>query len=216
MDYADLRTKMVQEQIIARGISNPRVIKAFQKVRRHKFVPEDLKASAYADHPLPIGQGQTISQPYMVALMTECLDLSGNEKVLEIGTGSGYQTAILAELTKEIYTIERFAPLAERAAEILRELDYLNIKIKIGDGTLGWLQEAPFDRILITAATDTIPPPLEEQLKEGGKMVLPLGAGFTQALTIVKKAKGKLIYQENCACVFVPLIGRYAYSKERF
>ncbi|OGX17213.1 MAG: protein-L-isoaspartate O-methyltransferase [Omnitrophica WOR_2 bacterium RBG_13_44_8b] len=209
MDYAVLRKRLVEEQLTPRGIKNRRVLDAFSKVERHKFMPETVRESAYADFPVPIGDGQTISQPYIVALMTECLDLTGNEKVLEIGTGSGYQTAILAELSKEVYSIERFATLGGRAEELLNELGYANIKVRIGDGTLGWPSEAPFDRIIITAAVARVPLPLTEQLKDGGKLILPLGETFSQVLTLFEKKDGKLEESQICGCVFVPLIGKY-------
>jgi protein-L-isoaspartate(D-aspartate) O-methyltransferase len=216
MDYAVLRKRMVEEQIIRRGINDERVLAAFYKVERHKFIPEDLRTSAYGDFPVPIGEGQTISQPYIVALMTECLQLKGQEKVLEIGTGSGYQAAILAELTKEVCSIERFAGLAERAQGVLNDLGYTNIKIKIGDGTLGWPEEAPFDRIIITAASPHIPLPLQEQLKEEGKLILPLGETFSQVLTLIEKREGKINANEICGCVFVPLVGKYASRNKEY
>ena len=209
MDWDLLRKRMVDEQLVPRGIKNKRVLDAFYKVQRHKFIPEDVVMSAYADFPVPIGEGQTISQPYIVALMTECLDLRGEEKVLEIGTGSGYQTAILAELAKEIYSVERFKNLAESAEAVVNELGYKNIKIKVGDGTLGWPEMGPFDRIIITAASPRIPLPLTEQLKESGKLILPLGESFSQVLTAVEKKKGKLESIEICGCIFVPLVGKY-------
>lgn len=209
MDYAVLRKRMVEEQLEVRGIKGRKVLDVFKKVERHKFMPEAVRESAYADFPIPIGEGQTISQPYIVALMTECLNLTGNEKVLEIGTGSGYQTAILAELSKEVYSIERFATLAKRAQELLIEIGYVNVKIKIGDGTLGWPEEAPFDRIIITAASVRVPFPLSVQLKEGGKLILPLGESFSQILTIYEKKNGKLEPSQICGCVFVPLVGKY-------
>lgn len=202
---------MVEEQLIPRGIKDPRLLDTFRKVERHKFIPEELRSSAYADYPVPIGDGQTISQPYIVALMTECLELTGNEKVLEIGTGSGYQAAILAELAKEVCSIERFENLSRRAEAILKELGYVNIKIKVSDGTLGWEEEAPFDRIIITAASPRIPLPLTEQLKESGKLILPLGESFSQVLTVVEKKKGKLESIAVCGCVFVPLVGKYGW-----
>jgi len=211
MDYSVLRERMVRHQIIARGIENQHVIEAFLKVERHRFIPESLVGSAYADHPVPIGEGQTISQPYIVALMTECLDPSKSDKVLEIGTGSGYQAAILAELSGQVYSIERFPNLAKRAESLLGELGYANIKIKVADGTLGWPEEAPFSRIIITAAAPEVPLPLTEQLCENGKMVLPLGGTFSQSLTIIKKEKGRFIEKAVCGCVFVPLIGKYGY-----
>jgi protein-L-isoaspartate(D-aspartate) O-methyltransferase len=212
MDYAVLKKRMVQEQLIPRGIKDSRVLDAFYKIERHKFIPEALRTSAYADFPVPIGEGQTISQPYIVALMTECLDLKGEEKVLEIGTGSGYQAAILGELAKEVYSIERFEVLAKRAETVLNELGYKNIKVKVDDGTLGWPEEAPFDRIIITAAGSRIPLPLTEQLKESGKLILPLGESFSQVLTVVEKNKGKLESIEVCGCIFVPLVGKYAHK----
>lgn len=212
MDYAVLRRRMVDEQLIPRGIKDQRVLNAFYKVERHKFIPEELRTSSYADFPVPIGEGQTISQPYIVALMTECLDLTGQERVLEIGTGSGYQAAILAELTQEVYSIERFESLSKRAKDVLNELGYTDIKIKVGDGTLGWPEAAPFDRIMITAASPRIPLPLTEQLKESGKLILPLGESFSQILTVVEKKKGKLESIEICGCVFVPLVGKHGYS----
>ena len=213
MDFAVLRKRMVEEQLIPRGIKSERLLDAFYKVERHKFVPEDLRGSAYADFPVPIGEGQTISQPYIVALMTQCLDLTGEEKVLEIGTGSGYQSAILAELAKEVYTIERYANLAKSAETVLKESGYKNITIKVGDGTLGWKDIAPFDRIIITAASPRIPLPLTEQINESGKMVLPLGEPLSQVLTVVEKKKGKLEFIQVCGCVFVPLIGKYGWKE---
>jgi len=211
VNFEILCKRMVEEQLIPRGIKNERVLEAFLKVERHKFVPAELWESAYADYPLPIGEGQTISQPYIVALMTEELDLSGSEKVLEIGTGSGYQAAILAELAGEVYSIERFAGLARRAEDALVSLGYANVKIKVGDGTLGWEEFAPFDRIIITAASPRVPLPLAEQLKEGGKLILPLGEGFGQVLTLVEKKRDKLESTQICGCVFVPLVGKFAY-----
>ena len=213
MDYTILRRRMVEEQLIPRGIEDPRVIDAFLKVERHRFIPEELRGSAYADYPVPIGEGQTISQPYIVALMTECLDLSGDEEVLEIGTGSGYQAAILAELSSQVYSIERFPSLAERAESLLQNLGYINIKIKVGDGTLGWPEEAPFSRIIVTAAAPEVPLPLAEQLSEGGKMILPLGETFSQVLTLIEKKKGQLKAESICGCVFVPLIGKFGYKE---
>ena len=211
MDYENLRKEMVGQQLIPRGIKDPHVIDAFLKVARHKFIPEKLRGSAYADFPVPIGEGQTISQPYIVALMTECLGLSGKEKVLEIGTGSGYQAAILAELAGQVYSIERFPSLAKTAESVLQELGYSNIIIKVGDGTLGWEEEAPFSRIIITAATPEVPSPLIEQLQDSGKMVLPLGESFSQVLTIIEKRGSELKKESVCGCVFVPLIGKYGY-----
>lgn len=212
MDFEVLRKRMVQEQLIPRGIKNERVLEAFRKIERHKFVPQELAANAYADYPLPIGEGQTISQPYIVALMTESLRLSGEEKVLEIGTGSGYQTAILSQLAKEVYSIERLGILAKMSEENLKAMGYANIKLRCADGTLGWPEEAPFDRIIIAAATLRIPLPLSEQLKEGGRIILPLGESSTQLLTLAEKINGKLESSEICNCVFVPLLGKYAFK----
>lgn len=212
MDYAGLRERMVEEQLIPRGIKNQKVLDAFFKVERHKFIPEELRRSAYGDFPLPIGEGQTISQPYIVALMTESLDLTAEEKVLEIGSGSGYQTAILAELAGEVYSIERFKILSEKAEATLNALNYKNIKMKTGDGTLGWPEEAPFDRIIITAASPRIPEPLLEQLNEGGKLIIPLGEAFGQVLTLTEKKKGEITTTQICGCVFVPLVGKYGYK----
>ncbi len=209
MDYTILKKRMVEEQLIPRGINDPRVLDAFQKVERHKFIPKDLASNAYADFPVPIGNGQTISQPYIVALMTECLNLTGEEKVLEIGTGSGYQTAILAELSKEVYSVERFENLAKNAQDLLNELGYANIKVKVGDGTLGWPEAAPFDRIIITAASARIPLPLTQQLKANGKLIMPLGESFSQVLTLFEKKEDKLESTQICGCVFVPLVGKY-------
>ena len=213
MDYAALRRKMVEEQIIRRGIKDPRVLDAFYKVERHKFISADLSGSAYADFPLSIGAGQTISQPYIVALMTECLQLSGREKVLEIGTGSAYQTAILAELAGEVCSIERIEDLAMQAKNLIAGLGYANVKIKVGDGTLGWPEEAPFDCIIITAASPRIPLPLTQQLKDPGKMILPLGESFSQMLTLIEKQDGKINSREICGCVFVSLIGKYGWKE---
>lgn len=213
-NFYSIRDEMVKNQIISRGIKDERVIFAFLKVPRHKFVPEKNILEAYDDHPLPIGEGQTISQPYIVALMTECLGLKGDEKVLEIGTGSGYQTAILAELAHEVYSIERISSLAEKAKLILEELGYKNIKIKIGDGTLGWEEFSPYDGIIVTAGSPEIPPPLLNQLNDGGRLVIPLGDSFSQVLTVVEKNKDKIKKEEICGCIFVPLVGKYGWYRD--
>jgi protein-L-isoaspartate(D-aspartate) O-methyltransferase len=214
MDYTTQRKGMVDEQLIPRGISDKRVLDVFYSVERHKFIPEEQKEFAYSDFPIPIGQGQTISQPYIVALMTEALALTDDSKVLEIGTGSGYQAAILAKLAKEVYSIERFPNLAKNAQTLLDGLGYKNIKIKVADGTLGWPEEAPFDRIIITAAAPSIPAPLIEQLKEGGRLILPLGENFSQVLTLAEKKGGELYSQNICGCVFVPLVGKFGLFKK--
>ena len=207
MNFDLLRKKMVEEQLISRQISGQRVLNAFYKVNRHKFIPIEEQENAYSDFPLPIGHNQTISQPYIVALMTESLGLTGAEKVLEIGTGSGYQSAILAELAKEVYTVERIPALAENARKLLDELGYKNIHTKVADGTLGWIEEAPFDGIIFTAYLPEIPDCLVEQLNEGGRIILPLGGAFSQMLTIAEKKEGILYYRDICSCVFVPSIG---------
>jgi len=173
-DFEQQRELMVKTQIIAREIKDPLVIQAMKRVPRHMFVDESLIYDAYGDYPLPIGEGQTISQPFMVASMTEQLELTGGEKVLEIGTGSGYQSAVLAEIVREVYTVERIEPLAERAKKILDELGYKNVYISVGDGTLGLPGYSPYDAIIVTAASPDVPPPLFEQLKEGGRMVIPI------------------------------------------
>jgi len=210
MDFQTLRLRMVEEQLKRRDIQDEKVLSAFLKVPRHEFVPEDFRKSAYADYPLPIGQEQTISQPYIVALMTQLLKLTGAEKILEIGTGSGYQTAILAELAEEVCSIERFPDLAMNAKNVLAKLDYANIKIKTGDGTLGWPESAPFDRIIVTAASLAIPQPLIKQLKNQGILVIPLGEAYAQVLTVARKNNDIIDLERICGCVFVPLVGKYA------
>ena len=205
-DYKTMRERMVETQIKARGVKDPRVLAAMLKVERHLFVPKDLHPTAYSDQPLPIGEGQTISQPYIVALMTELLDLKGEEKVLEVGTGSGYQAAILAELAKEVYTIEIIEKLATSAEKLLLELGYKNIKVKAGDGYLGWPEAAPFDAIIVTCAPDHIPKPLMDQLMEGGRMVIPVGE-FTQELKKIVKRGGKLETTNVIPVIFVPMTG---------
>jgi protein-L-isoaspartate(D-aspartate) O-methyltransferase len=205
-DFKAMREKMVETQIKARGVKDPRVLSALRKVERDRFVPEEYLNSAYSDQPLPIGEGQTISQPYIVALMTELLDLKGDEKVLEIGTGSGYQAAILAELAKEVYTIEIVESLASMANKRLLALGYQNIKVKVGDGYVGWPEAAPFDAIIVTAAPDHIPKPLLDQLKEGGRMVVPVGT-YAQELKKIVKRSGKIEATDIIPVVFVPMTG---------
>jgi len=204
--YSLERKRMVDEQIVARGIRDKNVINAMLKVPRHNFVPTDEIKYAYIDSPLSIGEGQTISQPYIVAYMTEALNLRPEDKVLEIGTGSGYQAAVLAELVREVYTIEIIETLAKNAALTLERLGYKNIKLKCGDGFLGWPQEAPFDAIIITAAPKKIPQPLIEQLKIGGRMVLPLGDIY-QELVLITKTKEGIIKRNLGAVSFVPMTG---------
>lgn len=211
--YYKARKQMVDEQLRARGISDERVLEAMLKVPRHLFVEESLRPRAYGDYPLPIGEDQTISQPYIVALMTEALQLRGTEKILEIGTGSGYQTAILAELCKDVCSIERFSSLATNAMELLKRLGYTNIKIKIGDGTLGWPEEAPFDGIIVTAGSPDIPKPLVEQLKVDGIIVIPVGGKFSQTLYAVRKTSKGLDYRDLGDVRFVRLIGQFGWQE---
>jgi len=212
MDFAILRKRMVQEQLIPRGISDPRVLEAFSRVERHRFIPEEFRQSSYADYPVPIGEGQTISQPFIVALMTQSLRVGPEDKILEIGTGSGYQAAVLAELAKEVYSVERIESLAKKAQGAFKDLGYANIRTKVDDGTLGWKESAPFNKIIITAASPRIPLPLTEQLAEYGALILPLGETFSQVLTLVEK-KGKQLQQKQiCGCVFVPLVGKYGWK----
>ena len=209
-----LRDEMVDNQLIPRGVHDELVLSAFRKVPRHYFVSKEVKReNAYSDHPLSIGKGQTISQPYMVALMTELLQLKGEEKVLEIGAGSGYQAAILAELAKEVYTVERIVSLAERAEQTLSELGYNNVKVGIKDGTLGWEEFSPYDGIVVTAGAPSIPPVLIEQLSPEGRLVIPIGGTFSQMLTLVVKEQGKVVSSDICSCVFVPLIGKQGWKK---
>jgi len=212
-DFKVMREKMVETQIKARGVKDPRVLSALLKVERHRFVPEEYLNSAYSDQPLPIGAGQTISQPYIVALMTELLELKGNEKVLEIGTGSGYQAAILAELAKEVYSIEIIGSLASKANNRLLELGYQSVKVKSGDGYLGWPEAAPFDAIIITAAPDHIPQPLIDQLKEGGRMVVPVGT-YAQELKKIVKRSGKVETIDVAPVIFVPMTGEGVKQKK--
>ncbi|MEK6599032.1 MAG: protein-L-isoaspartate(D-aspartate) O-methyltransferase [Deltaproteobacteria bacterium] len=214
-DYLRSRQRMVETQIIPRGIKDKRVIEAMLTIPRHLFVPEEaLWSQAYSDYPLPIGERQTISQPYIVAFMTEALELKGTEKVLEIGTGSGYQTAILSMLTEKVYSIERISSLAARARKVLDSLGCSNVVINIGDGTLGWSEEAPFDAILTTAAAPDIPKCYVEQLNIGGKLVIPVGDEYSQTLVKIMKTKEGIIKQELGGCRFVKLVGRYGWKAE--
>jgi protein-L-isoaspartate(D-aspartate) O-methyltransferase len=205
IDFRQLREKMVSEQIEERGIKDKRLLEVMRKVERHRFVPKNLEPFAYEDTALPISEGQTISQPYVVAVMTESLALKGNERVLEIGTGSGYQAAILAELAGEVYTVEILPALARRAEDLLRELGYTNIKVRCGDGYLGWREFSPFDAIIVTCAPPEIPEKLVEQLAEGGRMVVPVGEGW-QELKLIEKIDGKIKVKNIIPVVFVPMI----------
>jgi protein-L-isoaspartate(D-aspartate) O-methyltransferase len=211
MNLEALRARMVEEQLKGRGITDARVLAAFLKVPRHQFVPPELEREAYADRPLPIGGGQTISQPYMVALMTSRLRLQGHERVLEIGTGSGYQTAILAELALEVFSVERLPELLAAAKTRLDALGCLNVHVTPGNGSLGWPEQAPYDAIIVTAAAPDIPPPLLEQLAEGGRIVLPVGGPASQTLVEAEKRRGAVRRLEIAGCVFVPLVGQHGW-----
>lgn len=203
--FARLREEMVRSQIEARGIKDRQVLQAMRKVKRHQFVPRSYQRYAYEDAPLPIGEGQTISQPYIVALMTELLRLTGKERVLEIGTGSGYQAAILAELAVNVYTIEILPSLAKQAEELLSKLGYKNILVKCGDGYLGWEEYAPFDAIIVTCAPEEIPPVLVEQLADGGRMVIPVGSSY-QELMLIEKENNQVKIKSIIPVRFVPML----------
>lgn len=205
-NFAKQREEMVKYQIKARGVNDKRVLAAMLKVPRHLFVQENLQNRAYTDEPLPIGSGQTISQPYIVAYMTEQIDIDENEKVLEIGTGSGYQAAILGEIAKEVFTIEIVPELGKKAGEILQRLNYSNVHVRIGDGYLGWPEEAPFDAIIVTAAPDHVPQPLVDQLKVGGRMMIPVGE-FSQDLILLERTEKGIERKRKIPVRFVPMTG---------
>lgn len=209
------RDRMVEEQLVARGIRDTRVLAAMRKVPRHRFLDPLYEGRAYDDHALPIGEGQTISQPYMVALMTELLEIRPEDRVLEIGTGSGYQTAILAELCRWVYSVERVEPLASAAERLLTELGYANVTIHVGDGSQGWKDHAPYDGILVTAGAPGIPHPLVDQLVMGGRLVIPVGDRTAQVLYRVVKEPGGIRRETTTGCVFVPLIGAEGWRIER-
>jgi protein-L-isoaspartate(D-aspartate) O-methyltransferase len=210
--FARERERMVDEHVIARGVTDQRVLAALRRIPRHLFVDEALRERAYGDHPLPIGDGQTISQPFIVGKMTELLQLSGGEKVLEIGSGSGYQAAVLGELAARVCTIERIPKLAQRARETLELLGYTNVWVRVANGTLGWPDEAPFDRILVAAGGPSVPPPLFAQLAESGRMVMPVGDAAGQVLQVIEKHQGEMHVTEHSGCVFVKLVGKYAWE----
>jgi len=211
-DYRIARERMVKNQLVPRGITDPGVLKAMGKIPRHLFVEEALEGEAYNDHPLPIGHQQTISQPYIVALMTQALELTGAGKTLEIGTGSGYQTAILAELSQKVYTIERIRPLMEKARGLLAELGYMNIIFSAFDGTLGWKEYEPYDAIMVTAGAPKVPEPLREQLADGGRMIIPIGDRFSQELIKVVREKDHYRQKNLGGCRFVDLIGIHGWK----
>ncbi len=211
-DWEDLRRDMVEFQIAARGLSDSRVLATMREVPRHLFVGRGMEASAYGDHALPIGEEQTISQPYMVALMTAALRLTGQEKVLEIGTGSGYQTAVISKLADRVFSVERIETLATRARETLDTLGLTNISILVGDGTIGWKEFAPYDRILVTAGSPAVPISLIEQLADPGILVIPVGPRKMQQLRIVEKRDGIIEKHDEGGCAFVPLVGKDAWE----
>jgi len=204
-DFAAERERMVETQIRARGVQDERVLQAMLKVPRHSFVPPNVRSYAHGDEPLPIGEGQTISQPYIVAYMTEALELCGDERVLEIGTGSGYQTAVLAELAEEVYTIEIVSSLSQQAQETLRQLGYQNVFFRVGDGSLGWREFAPYDALIVTAAPRSVPKALEEQLKISGKMIIPVGIEYQELVLVERKKKG-FSRKKLLPVRFVPLV----------
>ena len=203
------RERMVREQLVGPGrdLTNARVLAVMSKVPRHEFVPETLRPFAYQDHPLPIGHGQTISQPYIVAFMTEQLELRPTDRVLEVGTGSGYQAAVLAELAAQVYTVEIIEDLAKGAAAVLKRLGYTNVHVRAGDGYKGWPEAAPFDTIIVTCAPEKVPPPLLEQLKEGGRMIIPVGPAWDQELVVLRKRDGNLERRAVLPVRFVPMTG---------
>lgn len=213
INFQKARDRMVETQLISRGIHDPRVLEAMRKVPRHLFVDEALKEQAYSDHPLPIGEKQTISQPYIVALMSEVLQLKGHERILEIGTGSGYQAAVLAELAERVFSIERFPVLAFRANQILQKLGYRNVIIRVGDGTVGWPDDSPFDGIVVTAGAPKIPQPLVDQLAVGGRLVVPVGDRLSQELVLVERIP-EGIQKTNLGGVrFVDLVGKWGWGE---
>ncbi len=212
-DYRLVRERMVKNQIISRGIRDERVLKAMEKVPRDRFVDEALVGEVYNDHPLPIGHRQTISQPFIVALMTESLELIGREKTLEIGTGSGYQTAILAELSKTVYTIEKIGALLSKARAVLNELGYDNVLYRVFDGTLGWKEYEPYDAIIVTAGAPQVPQPFLDQLAEGGRMIIPVGNRFSQDLIKITKKKGRFVEKNLGGCRFVDLLGVHGWKE---
>lgn len=206
--YAASRARMVQRHLVERGIEDPRVLDAFRTVPRHLFIPPDRRRLAYEDESINIGEGQTITPTYDVAFMTETLGLRPTDKVYEVGTGSGYQAAILSRLAGEVYSVEIHEPLGKKAAEVLKSLGYDNVHTRVGDGYAGWPDAAPFDKIIVTCAPEAIPPPLVEQLKEGGTMVIPLGSRYDQALYVLQKKEGKLVGKKLRPTLFVPMTGR--------
>ncbi len=213
-EYTRLRTEMVAAQIARRGLRDPRLLAAFQQVPRHLFLPQPLRSHAYEDRPLPIGQNQTISQPYIVALMTSLLELKGEENVLEIGTGSGYQAAILSIMARTVHSVERYQELADAARARLVRLGYYNVQVHCADGSSGWPQAAPYQAIIVTAAAATVPKPLLEQLVEGGRLVLPIGGSQGQVLQLWTRESGRLDHQDILPVSFVPMRGEFGWSED--
>ncbi len=213
-DFKKERLAMVEDQLRRRGIHDQRVLEAMAKIPRHSFVSPEYQAAAYEDRPLAIGEGQTISQPYMVAVMTQSLELTGGERVLEIGTGSGYQTATLAELAKTIFTVERIQVLIQRAQKVLQNLGYENIFFLHGDGTKGWPENSPFEGIIVTAGAPEVPQMLTSQLADGGRLVIPVGPRYTQTLYKVTRKGNRFMEEDITGCVFVPLLGDFGWKEE--
>ncbi len=213
INFKKARERMVETQLIARGISDPKVLEAMRKVPRHLFVDEALQDQAYNDHPLPISDKQTISQPYVVALMTESLKFTGQEKVLEIGTGSGYQAAVLAELAGRVFSIERHPGLALRANQVLRDLGYRNVIIRVGDGSMGWPDDAPFDAVMVTAGTPEVPQPLVDQLAVGGRLIVPVGDRLGQDLVLVQRRPEGITKTNMGGVRFVDLVGKWGWKE---
>jgi protein-L-isoaspartate(D-aspartate) O-methyltransferase len=213
MDFETKRKQMVETQLLPRGIDDPLVLKAMRKVPRELFVPKNMRDTAYSDNALPIAHNQTISQPYIVALMTQALELKGGEKVLEIGTGSGYQSAVLAEIAGEVYTVERIAPLTDKAKQILGQLGYTNIRFKVYNGTLGWEDHAPYDAIIVTAGAPHVPDPYVQQLVEAGRLVIPVGDRLSQDLIKITKRNGKPVKQDLGGVRFVSLVGQQGWKE---
>lgn len=214
--FTSLRNRMVTEQIISRGVKDQRVLEALRRVPRHWFVPDEYADIAYSDSPLPIGQGQTISQPYIVALMTELLELEGDENVLEVGTGSGYQAALLARLARQVHTIERHAELADKADEVLLHLGFTNVQVHVGDGSLGLPKYAPYQAIMVTAAAPRVPQPIFDQLDEGGRLVLPVGGAGGQMLDRWRKQAGEYKLEHVAPVAFVPLRGQHGWKEDNW
>ncbi|MBV9624398.1 MAG: protein-L-isoaspartate(D-aspartate) O-methyltransferase [Acidobacteria bacterium] len=209
--YARERAEMVERQLRARGIRDQRVLDAMSRIPRHEFVPEEFRSQAYQDHPVPIGENQTISQPFIIALSLQALDLAGTEMVLEVGTGSGYQTAVVAELAGLVYTIERYSRLAENAEQILARLGFANVRVAVGDGSLGLREHAPYEAIVVSAAAPSLPRSLFDQLADSGRMVIPIGPPHAQELELVRKQQGEPVIKVLEGCRFVPLIGGEGY-----